>query len=100
MEVIHNENKRSFEVMIDGARAHADYVIENGMLDVRHTFVPDSLRGKGLAGIVVKAAFDYALEQGLIPVGTCSYAATWLERHPEYEGKKGKDYGGPGTCSL
>jgi len=33
-------------------------------------------------------------------VATCSYAVKWLEKHPEYNGKTGKDYAGEGTCAL
>ena len=49
---------------------------------------------------LVKAAYDYALDNELVPVATCSYAVKWLERHPEYNGKTGKDYAGEGTCAL
>jgi hypothetical protein len=40
------------------------------------------------------------LANELVPVATCSYAVKWLERHPEYNGKTGKDYAGEGTCAL
>ncbi|HAC95644.1 MAG TPA: GNAT family N-acetyltransferase, partial [Odoribacter splanchnicus] len=31
---------------------------------------------------------------------TCSYAVVWLQRHPEYHGHPGKDYGGCSSCAL
>ena len=33
--------------------------------------------------ILVKAAYDFALANGMKPKATCSYAVRWLERHPE-----------------
>ena len=61
---------------------------------------PGEISGRGIASALVKAAYDYALANGLVPVATCSYAVVWLERHPEYNGKTGKDYAGEGTCAL
>jgi hypothetical protein len=42
----------------------------------------------------------FALENGYKPVATCSYAVVWLQRHPEYNGKIGNDFGGEGTCAV
>ena len=74
--------------------------VADGALDVRHTIVPGEIGGRGIASALVKAAYDYALANELVPVATCSYAVKWLERHPEYNGKTGKDYAGEGTCAL
>ena len=76
------------------------YHVADGALDVRHTIVPGEIGGRGIASALVKAAYDYALANELVPVATCSYAVKWLERHPEYNGKTGKDYAGEGTCAL
>ena len=54
----------------------------------------------GIASALVKVAYDYALTNELVPMATCSYAVVWLERHPEYKGKIGKDYSGERTCAL
>ena len=47
-----------------------------------------------------KATYDYALKHHLQPIATCSYAVVWLQRHPEYHGHPGKDYGGCSSCAL
>ena len=57
---------------------------KDGMLDILHTVVPPPVEGRGIASALVRHAFDYALRQGLKPEATCSYARTWLARHPEY----------------
>ena len=100
MKIDFNKEKNTVETTIDGQRAYLNYVINDNRLDIRHTFVPEGLRGKNIASDLVKAAYDYALSNNLTPVATCSYAVMWLERHPEYKGKTGKDYGGPGTCAI
>jgi predicted GNAT family acetyltransferase len=56
---------------------------EDGVADINHTFVDDSLRGQGVAGKLVKAAADELRAQGKQARTSCWYAAQWFERHPE-----------------
>lgn len=100
MDIMHDEIRKQFRMEAEGLVAHVAYEINNGGLDIRHTIVPKPLEGRGIASALVKAAYDYAQAHGLKPVATCSYAVAWLQRHPEYRGETGKDYGGEGTCAL
>ena len=100
MNIEHYPEKKVFQTTVDGETARLMYHVTDGALDVRHTIVPDEISGRGIASALVKAAYDYALANGLVPVATCSYAVVWLERHPEYNGKTGKDDAGEGTCAL
>lgn len=100
MEIIHDAQNNLFKTSVDGYTAYATYIIKDGKLDIRHTIVPPEIGGRGIAGKLVKATYDYALQQNLQPIATCSYAVVWLQRHPEYHGKAGEDYGGCGTCAL
>ncbi|MEG0947750.1 MAG: GNAT family N-acetyltransferase [Bacteroidales bacterium] len=100
MNIIHDKEKQTFHVDVDGYDAHVNYTLKDGALDIRHTWVPQEVGGRGIAGALVKAAYDYARENGLKPMATCSYAVVWLQRHPEYQGVVGEDYGGEGTCAL
>ena len=100
MNIEHDKEKEIFSVVVDGVTAHVSYKLIDGGLDIRHTIVPDEIAGRGIASALVKAAYDYALENGYKPVATCSYAVVWLQRHPEYNGITGKDFGGEGTCAV
>ena len=80
-EVIHNFAAQSFEVFVDGHRAHLDYQrLDERTLDYCHTFVPDALRGQGLAALVTAAALDYARDNGFEVRPSCSYVATYMQR--------------------
>lgn len=46
-----------------------------------HTFVPEALRGRGAAAVLVRAGLDWAAEQGLRVQASCSYVARYLEVH-------------------
>ena len=100
MNILHNPEQRRFTLTQNGETAHVAYLIENGALDIRHTIVPEAIGGKGIASALVKAAYDYAVENHLTPVATCSYAVIWLQRHPEYNGKTSCDYAGSESCAL
>ena len=50
---------------------------------VNHTEVPPALGGRGIAGKLVAAAVAYARSANLRVVPNCSYARSWLAKHPE-----------------
>ena len=100
MEIIHIPENSRFQTTVDGVTAHVSYKITDGGLDIRHTIVPEEIGGRGIASALVKAAYDYALSQGLKCVATCRYAAIWLERHPDYSGEKSSDWCKDGSCAL
>ena len=64
--------------------AEVTFTNDNGVSIIDHTFVDDSLRGQGIAGKLVKLAADKILSDGNRVAATCSYAAGWFEKHPEY----------------
>ncbi|MHC1480397.1 GNAT family N-acetyltransferase [Frateuria aurantia] len=81
--VRHQEAAQSFEIDIDGQRCYLDYELADGVMTITHTVVPDALAGRGLAGQLTEQALDVARQRGWRVVPVCSYAAAWIERHPE-----------------
>ena len=49
-----------------------------------HTFVPDALRGQGLADELLQALLDDARAQGFTIVPLCRFVASQAQRHPEW----------------
>ncbi len=84
--ITHQPENKIFKTTIDGRTAFVQYRLMNDNLDIIHTIVPKPLEGQGIAAALVKAAYDYALDNNLHPKATCSYAVKWLERHPEMQG--------------
>jgi len=85
MEILHDIQKQKFYVVVDGLESHLEYVKMENVLNLIHTYVPDALRGKGIAGEVVKAALTYAEENELKIIPSCSYVVAYIQRHKEYE---------------
>jgi predicted GNAT family acetyltransferase len=81
---IEHARGRGFSLETEGHRGVLDYTLEGDRMRITHTLVPDALRGRGIAGQLVRAAFDQARSEGWQVVAQCEYAAAWVERHPEY----------------
>lgn len=84
--ITHYPDNKRFETQVDGAVAFVQYRLSGDKLDIIHTIVPPAIGGRGIAAALVKYAYDYAVENGMKPSATCSYAVTWLHRHPDYAG--------------
>ncbi|MFA6031168.1 MAG: GNAT family N-acetyltransferase [Elusimicrobiota bacterium] len=83
---IHHDKAQSrFSVETDGHLAHADYTLDGGRIIFTHTFVPPELRGRGLAEHLVRAALAHARLHKLRVVPACSYVASFIERHREFQ---------------
>ena len=57
--------------------------VAEGVADIDHTFVDESLRGQGVAGKLGRAAVDQLRSQGKKAKTSCWYASQWFEKHPE-----------------
>ena len=67
-----------------GQTAFADYVRRDGRLVIPHVEAPIALRGTGAAGRLMEGVAAQARAEGVRIVPLCSYAAAWLQRHPEH----------------
>lgn len=56
----------------------------DGVVDINHTFVDESLRGQGAASRMLECTAAYLRETNRKAVLSCSYAQKWFEKHPEY----------------
>jgi predicted GNAT family acetyltransferase len=84
LSVSHNQAAHCFEARVDGYRCVVDYLLNDGVMTVTHTGVPQEVGGRGIAAELTKFVLDAATQAGwkLIPV--CSYTAAYIRRHPEY----------------
>ena len=83
--VIHEPENKRFIIYAESKEALVEYKLTNEMLDLYHTFTDPSLRGKGLAAQVVRAAFEFAKENNLKVIPTCSYVRIFVKRYDEYK---------------
>jgi len=86
MQIEHQPDRQRFAITIDDHEAELDYQREGDVLVITHTGVPAAIGGRGIAGVLVQAAVDFARANGLRVRPACSYAASWMDRHRDEVG--------------
>ena len=81
LSIQHDRAGHQFEVVIDGHRAYLAYMdLGKQTLDIYRTFVPNALRGRGIAAELTEQALAYAQSMGYTVIPSCSYVERYLER--------------------
>jgi predicted GNAT family acetyltransferase len=58
--------------------------VQEGVVEINHTFVDDCLRGQGVASQLLQHAVEQIEKQGKKVIPTCSYAVSWFAKHPQW----------------
>jgi uncharacterized protein len=82
-QIQHNAEGSRFEATVDGQLCVCQYRIFGRVMMLTHTGVPPPLRGRGIAALLVQAALDHARAKHLKVRPDCSYAETYMQRHPQ-----------------
>ncbi len=83
--VAHDPALGKFHARVEGQEAYLRYApAGEGVLDYASTFVPESLRGRGIASAIVRQALDYARADGYRVIPSCWFVRDFLAKHPEY----------------
>ena len=85
LDIVHDEQAKRFETSINGHTGYISYQERDGKLVYDHTIVPQELGGRGVGSGLVKQALDYAREQDKKVVPQCSFVASYISKHPEYQ---------------
>ena len=80
--VQHNKEASRFEATVDGHLCVCQYRVYGKVMMLTHTGVPQPLRGRGIAAQLVQAALAQARARGLKVRPDCSYAESYMQRHP------------------
>ncbi|MDX1660283.1 MAG: GNAT family N-acetyltransferase [Gemmatimonadota bacterium] len=92
IDIHHDEQRQRFHADVEGGEARLDYERKSeDVVDFRSTFVPDEARGEGIAGRIVTQGLEWASENDLRVVPSCSYVRGYIERNPEYESLVARD---------
>ena len=84
IKVKQNDLKHRFEVETGSRTAFLNYRVENGVMALTHTEVPEAINGRGIGTALAKFALDYARAQGLRVLPQCAFVASFVEAHPHY----------------
>lgn len=85
MRFVHQPAAKRFECILENGTAYLTYNKTQDYYELLSVYVPDSLRGQGIAGQLVQAVLEELKSQNIQIKATCSYVVSYLEKHPEYQ---------------
>ena len=85
LHVIHNIEKKRFEIQVDSYTAVLAYLLNGNIIVFTHTGVPPELEGRGIGSLLVKTGMQYAKEHNLKVNSLCWFVSGYIERHPEFQ---------------
>jgi uncharacterized protein len=83
LQIEHLPEKGRFQVVVDGHVCITDYRLAGGVMVITHTEVAPALGGRGIAAALMQAALAHASAHGLKVDPLCSYARSYMQRHPQ-----------------
>jgi len=89
--ISHDEAAHRFFTEEDGQRAVLDYTLDGDVMTITHTGVPRPIGGRGIAAELMRAAMAQAHDHHWTINPACSYAAAYLNKHPEEAEKRHLD---------
>lgn len=90
--VLNDENKKI-------VRATFPFIEEN-VINVDHTFVDPSLRGQGIASILMHEVYNYAKIKGYTVVASCPYAVAWFKKNKDKQDIVNTKIEVPESCKI
>jgi len=83
LTIEHLPLRHCFQAVVEGQRCVVDYQLSGKVLTIKHTFVPQPVQGRGIAAQLTQAVLAHARERQLRVEPACSYARSYVARHPE-----------------
>ena len=81
ISVTHQPDQQRFVSVLEGQESVLEYrLLPDHGIDFTHTFVPESLRGQGIAEKLVRTGIGWAREQGFEMTASCWYVSRILKR--------------------
>lgn len=95
LKITNRTDKNEFELKLGGGdraylqyeyvKAHVRTSSDEMVLDLTHTSVPRDYQGQGLAGLLVKHAFEFAKTQRIQVRPTCTYIGDYVKKNPQWK---------------
>lgn len=83
--LVKNEEKKRFEIEIDGHFAFIDYKEFGSQMALVHTETEPELAGKGAASAVVEKTLQYLDDRNIVLLPFCPFIFAFIKKHPEWK---------------
>ena len=82
----HDLQNQRFTFTVALCMAYLSYqIVTDDIWDFQHTIVPGELSGQGIGSKLVKHALDYAQIHQKKIIASCSFVASFIDKHSEYK---------------
>lgn len=86
VRITHHADQGKFIAQVRGVEAYLEYGRpDTSTLEINATYVPDALKGQGVAGQIVTQLIRYAADEHLKVKPACPYAISYFENNPQYK---------------
>ncbi len=82
--VTHDVAGQRFRAGSGAEAAVLEYRLAPGRIEFLHTYVPEVLRGRGMAQQLAHAGLEHARAEGLVIEAVCPFVQAYLRKHHEY----------------
>lgn len=79
-----NEDKKRFEIEIDGHFAFINFTETQNQISLNHTEVEKELEGKGAATAVIEKTLENIEKSGKKLLPFCPLVFAYIKRHPDW----------------
>jgi predicted GNAT family acetyltransferase len=84
LSIHHDLAGHQFETTVEGSRAYLSYMdLGKQTLDIYRTFVPNALRGRGVAAALAESALLYAERMGYAVIPSCTYVERYMKKRAQ-----------------
>lgn len=85
-EIKHDKKYQQFTLETGDDEAELAYARpEANIIAFTHTYVPETARGEGLAGLLIEEGLRFAKANDLRVKADCEVVKAFFERHPEHK---------------
>jgi predicted GNAT family acetyltransferase len=85
-DITHDAARHQFATIVEGEHCVLDYEFEHDTMTITHVGVPDPVSRRGIAAALMQAALGHARARGWRVVPRCPYAASFIDKNPEWSG--------------
>lgn len=83
--LVKNENRKRFEINVNGHYAFINYGENGKHIALVHTEAEPELIGTGAAQAIVEKTLHYIKDNGLLALPYCPYIFAYIKKHPEWK---------------
>ncbi len=93
--LIRNDEKKRFEIEVNGKYAFIDFNIFGSQIALKHTETEPELAGTGAASAVIEKTLHYLENHNFTLLPFCPFVFAYIKKHPDWKrivSEKFKDY--------